>query len=184
MRVALLADVHGNLPAVEAVLAEARRENVDVCWNLGDLVGYGPFPDETVCRLRAEGVVSIRGNYDRKVLAFPRKRRSWRKRKDPRKYLAFGWAYEQLSVSSRDYLANLPAQRSIRAGGLRLLLTHGSPAADDEALSPDTPPSRLAVAGSAGPGRRDRLRSLPLPISGRGRRHPIRQSGKRGTPGG
>ena len=144
MRVALLADVHGNLPALEAVLAEARHENVDGCWNLGDLVGYGPFPEETVCRLRAEGVVSIRGNYDRKVLAFPRKQRSWRKRKAPQKYFAFRWAYEQLSVSSRDYLANLPAQRSIRAGGLRLLLTHGSPTADDEALAPDTPPSRLA----------------------------------------
>ena len=51
MRVAVLSDIHGNLPALEAVLAAVGP--YDALWQLGDIVGYGPQPDEVVARLRA-----------------------------------------------------------------------------------------------------------------------------------
>ena len=54
MRIALLSDVHGNLPAFEAVLADVRGEGVDEVWCLGDLVGYGAQPDECVALAREQ----------------------------------------------------------------------------------------------------------------------------------
>src|SRR5918999_3652396 len=62
MRIAVLSDVHGNLPALEAVLGALKP--YDAVWQLGDVVGYGPQPDEVVARLAAEGAVGVRGNHD------------------------------------------------------------------------------------------------------------------------
>ncbi|MBN2473737.1 MAG: metallophosphoesterase family protein [Pirellulales bacterium] len=143
MKVALLGDVHGNLPALEAVLADARSHDVEAVWNLGDFLGYGPFPDEVVRRLRTEGALSILGNYDAKVLAFEKKKDKWRVSKRAEKYLAFRWAHQRLSEESRRYLRSLPSLLRVEAGPRRVLLTHGSPAADDEALGPETPKRRL-----------------------------------------
>jgi predicted phosphodiesterase len=52
VKVALIGDVHGNLPALEAVLAHAAQQRVEAIWNIGDFVGYGAFPDEVVQRLK------------------------------------------------------------------------------------------------------------------------------------
>lgn len=140
MKVALIADVHANLPALEAVLADARRKQVDAIWNAGDLIGYGPFPDEVVKRLKQEGVVNIVGNYDLKALHL---RQKPYKGKAPEKGLAFNWAGEHLSPESRRYLLSLPSERQMTVEGKRILLVHGSPAASDEHLGPETPEERL-----------------------------------------
>ena len=108
MRVALIGDVHANLPALEAVLEHAESQAVEAIWNVGDFVGYNAFPEEVVQRLRAEGAISVVGNYDLKVLKFPAKDTKWRTKKRPEKYLAFKWAYENLSEQSRAHLAALP----------------------------------------------------------------------------
>ena len=143
MRVALLGDVHANLPALEAVLADAREQGADAVWNVGDFVGYGAFPDQVVQRLRQVEAVSILGNYDRKVLQFPRRSRQWRQRKASGKYLAFQWAYEHLSGESRTYLAGLPRQLRMEVAGWRILLCHGSIESDKEPVSAGTPAGRL-----------------------------------------
>ena len=75
MKVALIGDVHANLPALEAVLADAHQHGVEAIWNVGDLVGYGAFPDEVVQILRQEEVLSIVGNYDIKVLKVKKKKK-------------------------------------------------------------------------------------------------------------
>jgi predicted phosphodiesterase len=62
MRIAVLSDVHGNLAALEAVLAALKP--FDALWQLGDIVGYGPQPDEVVALLAHEGAVGVRGNHD------------------------------------------------------------------------------------------------------------------------
>ena len=113
MKIALIGDVHANLPALEAVLAHAHQQGVEAIWNLGDFLGYGAFPDEVVVRLRAEGALSIIGNYDLKVLKFPKRKEKWDKSKHPQKYLAFQWAYEHLSKESRKYLRSLPEEIQI-----------------------------------------------------------------------
>ena len=62
MRIAVLSDVHANLTALDAVLADAGE--VDAVWHLGDVVGYGPEPDAVVDRLREIGAIGVRGNHD------------------------------------------------------------------------------------------------------------------------
>jgi len=143
MKVALIGDVHANLPALEAVLACVHKAGVQEIWHVGDFVGYGAFPDEVVQQLRREGVLSIVGNYDLKVLKFKKKRDKWRKSKRPEKYLAFKWAYQNLSKKSRSYLRALPEEIRTEVTAKRILLTHGSPASNEEHLTPDTPEGRL-----------------------------------------
>ena len=77
MKVAMLGDVHANLPALKAVLADIDARGVDAVWNVGDFVGYGAHPDEVVALLASRANVSIMGNYDRKVLSFPDKKDKW-----------------------------------------------------------------------------------------------------------
>jgi diadenosine tetraphosphatase ApaH/serine/threonine PP2A family protein phosphatase len=64
MRIALLSDVHGNLPALRAVLDDVRSEGVDEVWCLGDLVGYGAQPNECVALARESCDVCLAGNHD------------------------------------------------------------------------------------------------------------------------
>jgi len=144
-RIALLGDIHANLPALEAVLTHARSLGSVSIWNTGDFVGYGAFPDEVVKRLQHEGAISIIGNYDLKVLKFPKRKEKWRQSKHPQKRLAFQWAYQNLSETSRAILHSLPEETIVEEGGKRILLTHGSPASNKEAITPETPPDRLQV---------------------------------------
>ena len=68
MKLALFSDVHANLPALEAVLMDVdRREDLDAVYHLGDLVGYAPWPNETVALVRARGIQGVAGNYDSTV---------------------------------------------------------------------------------------------------------------------
>ena len=143
MRAALIGDVHANLPALEAVLEHARHRGAEAVWNIGDWVGYGAFPEEVVRLLRREATVSIVGNYDRKVLEFPDRATEWRRTKRPEKYLAFRWAWENLSIESRRYLGSMPHEHRLNAAGYSVLLVHGSPAAIDESLYEDTTEERL-----------------------------------------
>ncbi len=142
MRVAVLGDAHGNLPALEAVLRDARRRRPDVIWNLGDLVGYGPNPEEVVAKVKSAEILSISGNFDQRVL-------DWRPGGVPGKdelkerWIASGWTRENLSPESLAFLKGLPPQRRVEHGGKTVLLTHGSPASRTERIEPRTPQRRL-----------------------------------------
>lgn len=68
MRVAVISDIHGNLHALEAVLAEIDREAPDEIWCLGDVVGYGPKPNECCDIVRARADVVLSGNHDLAVI--------------------------------------------------------------------------------------------------------------------
>jgi len=143
VKIAIIGDIHANLPALEAVLSHAKKQEVDEIWNVGDFVGYGAFPEEVVKRMRKEKILSIIGNYDDKVLQVKKKQEEWGKGKHPLKWFAFKWAYDQLSKESRDYLRGLPVERRIEVKGKKFLLVHGSPASIKEHITTDTPDRRL-----------------------------------------
>jgi predicted phosphodiesterase len=116
MRIAVLSDIHGNLPALEAVLDAVAP--YDALWQLGDVVGYGPQPDEVVERLAKEGALGVRGNHDSAAVgeldtdAFNDDARA-----------AVEWTAERLAPDTRRWLEALPRLRE----ELGFTLTHGSP---------------------------------------------------------
>lgn len=143
MKIAIISDVHANLPALKTVLKHARSQGAKTIWNAGDFVGYGAYPDEVVRLLDKPDVLSIIGNYDRKSLKLKSFSEKKKARMIPEKLFAFQWAYDQLSSSSRKKLLALPGQRRFKERGWKVLITHGSPASETEHLDPSTSDERL-----------------------------------------
>jgi predicted phosphodiesterase len=125
MRVAVLSDIHGNLPALEAVLSAVAP--YDALWQLGDIVGYGPQPDEVVRRLRAESAGGVCGNHD--AAALGRIDSNWFN-EDARS--AVHWTADRIGEETRQWLGELP-QRTVQdvgdgnATARSFTLVHGSP---------------------------------------------------------
>ena len=117
MRVLVLSDIHANLTAFEAVLADAAGE-WDQIWFLGDLVGYGPDPNECVSLLREHNHIALSGNHDWAILG---KLDIDNFNFDARN--AVLWAREVISDESRAYLDELPPNR--QEG--EFVLAHASP---------------------------------------------------------
>ena len=132
MRVAALYDVHANLPAVEAVLAEV---DVDTILVGGDAV-LGPMPRDTLRLLRDRGATFIRGNCDREVATPGEGEELWTRRAR--------WAHEQLDDEELAFLRDLRHPLPMEVDGLgEVLFCHGSPRSDEEILTAITPPKRL-----------------------------------------
>jgi putative phosphoesterase len=142
MKIAIIADIHANWPALKAVWKDIQKQKVDCILHLGDFIGYSPFPNEVVDKIRRENIFSIVGNYDLKVLEFHKKKKSWKK-KHPAKFFSFEWTDKILSSVNRKYLASLKSKKAIQLEGLKFLLVHGSPEGIDDPLDLDTPQSRL-----------------------------------------
>ena len=134
MLYAIISDIHANLPALEAVLANiASRTGVTATYHLGDLVGYAPWPDEVVRMLRNKGIAGIAGNYDSTV-ATDYKHCGCRY-EDPRQeelsHLSFEWTRARVSAETRDFLHGLPFRIDLRPfgghiGGPSVILLHGN----------------------------------------------------------
>ncbi len=144
-KIAVIADVHGNLPALEAVLRHARDRNAaGMILNLGDLTGYGPFPEEVVNWSRSPQVVSVLGDYDAKVISEKQRKSAWQRVNNAHKREMFAWTHRALSKRARKYLASLPASNTVEIDGVSVLLTHAGPDVGGEYLGPDTPAERWA----------------------------------------
>ena len=135
MRWALLSDVHANLPALEAVLADiAARPGIDATYHLGDLVGYAPWPNETVGLIRDAGVAGVAGNYDSTVAAgYKHCGCSYEDAEQERlSHESYAWTRAHVSDATRRQLGALPFRLDIRVGGAHLggatmVLVHGTP---------------------------------------------------------
>jgi putative phosphoesterase len=140
---AVVADVHGNLAALEAVLAEIEREGFDAIVVAGDVAG-GPQQPATLARLRSlENAQFVHGNVDRVVVqAFDEGWSYAAEESLPRK--ACAWAAEQLTRKERDFLASFQDRVVVSVDGLGdVLVCHGSPRSDEEIMTSITPDSVL-----------------------------------------
>ena len=146
LRYALLSDVHANLPALEAVLADIATRNVDQICHLGDLVGYAPWPNETVELLVRSGIAGISGNYDSTVATDYA--HCGCKYEDPHQaelaHLSYEWTRKNVSPSTKTALAGLPFRIDLRpngghSSGPRIILVHGTPALNTAYWTEDKP---------------------------------------------
>jgi len=146
LHLAVLADIHGNLPALEAVLADARAHGVDGYVVAGDLLLGAPFPVETLDRLRALDAWIIQGNgetyftrYD--TGAAPE---TWQTRAQ---WALLRWSYARLDRGALDYLAALPDRVVVTLPDTApICVVHGSPRTLSEGIIPDDPETQRQFA--------------------------------------
>lgn len=157
MRYALISDIHANLPALEAVLGDIdRRPDVDATYHIGDLVGYAPWPDETVALLRRRGIHGVAGNYDSTVAADYK--HCGCRYEDPRQeelsHLSYAWTRAHVSPETKRYLGGLPFRIDLRplgghAGGPTVFLLHGNQVLNTVYVFEERPDSFLAKMGES-----------------------------------
>ncbi len=135
MRIALISDIHANLPALEAVIEHINgTDGIDATYHLGDLVGYAPWPNEVVAMLHDLHVPGIAGNYD-STTATDYKHCGC-KYEDPRQeelsHLSYDWTRNHCSAETKRRLGRLPFRLDLRpngghAPGPTVILVHGTP---------------------------------------------------------
>jgi putative phosphoesterase len=135
MRVAVLSDVHGNLAALEAVLAALdARGPYDAIVNAGDLVFGGPRPREALDLLMQRNYPTILGNTD-----------VWIAGMEPGGGSVVAWARRQLGKEHEDYLRGLPRRHRIeQSGAPPLVIVHATPTSLSDLLDPLAPPAVVA----------------------------------------
>lgn len=120
MTIALFSDIHANLPAFEAFLADLDSRKPDAVYCLGDLIGYNIWPNEVISEIRRRGIATLAGNHDLKTK---------------------GYAYELVSAENRQYLNTLPAhirlEFKLNNEQLNIVLAHGSTRSIDEYVLED-----------------------------------------------
>lgn len=134
MKYALLSDIHANLPALQSVLADVNARGLSDVFHLGDLVGYAPWPNETVQALRDAKIEGIAGNYDSTVATDYK--HCGCKYEDPHQeelsHLSYAWTRENVSPETKAFLGRLPFRLDLtpfggHTQGPRVILVHGTP---------------------------------------------------------
>jgi predicted phosphodiesterase len=135
MRYALISDIHANLPALEAVLADIRgRTDIGAAYHLGDLVGYAPWPNEVVDLLVDTGIAGVAGNYDSTV-GTDYKHCGCRyedAHQEELSHLSYAWTRQHVSPTTKAILAGLPFRIDLlpqggHQSGRCVVLVHGTP---------------------------------------------------------
>ena len=147
MRYALISDIHANLHALDAVLADIdARGDVDAIYHLGDLVGYSSHPNEVVARLRERGIAGIAGNYDSTVATDYKHCgcKSETPRQEALAHISYEYTRSAVTAETKGYLGRLPFSLDVRplgghAAGPRLVLVHGTPTLNTVYWTKDRP---------------------------------------------
>lgn len=145
MRIAAFSDVHSNLQALSSALEDMAGGSVDLRVCCGDLVGYGPNPDEVIGIIRGGNVPTVMGNYDEGVgflledcgcaYRTPGERETGEE--------SLRWTKENSSEETRRFLRGLPRSMRLEWEGARALFVHGSPRRLNEYLYEDRPEDSL-----------------------------------------
>jgi predicted phosphodiesterase len=157
MRYALISDVHANLPALEAVLADIRaRADVAATYHLGDLVGYAPWPNEVVAVLREAAIPGVAGNYDSTV-ATDYKHCGCKyedARQEELSHLSYEWTRKHVSTATKEFLGSLPFRIDVRPlgghlAGPTVTLIHGNQVLNTVYVYETRPEAFLEKMGSS-----------------------------------
>lgn len=141
-QITIFGDIHANLPALEAVFADMEQRGLaENLYCLGDLVGYGTFPNEVIDAVRSRGIPTIIGNYDEGVghssddcgCAYTNKT------SEALGKLSIAWSNKRTTDDNKAYLRELVTQIPLKLGDLNVLLVHGSPRKINEYLFEDRP---------------------------------------------
>lgn len=151
MRYAFLSDIHANLPALRAVLADIdERANIDATYHLGDLTGYAPWPNEVVALLRQRAIPGIAGNYDSTVATGYKHCgcRADSPHDEELSHLSYEWTRSHVTPETKRYLAGLPFRIDIRPfgghlSGPTITLIHGNHTLNTVYVTEDRPDSFL-----------------------------------------
>lgn len=133
MKIAIISDIHSNIYALMNVLEEIDYEKVDTIICLGDLVGYGPHPNEVVSMIKRRHILCIKGNYDTSVVE---NKYSYIRENNINNF-SLEWTVNELRAENRYYLDNLPTSISLNICNKKLLFVHGSPNKINEYLLED-----------------------------------------------
>lgn len=148
LRMAVFSDVHANVHALNAVLDDIDQRDVDLIVGLGDLVGYGAFPNEVIETIRERNIPTIRGNYDDGV-GFEKSECGCAYKtldEENRGQRSFDWTAAHVTDKNKRYLASLLDSMTLEVFGKTLWFVHGSPRRINEYLFEDRPESSLKHA--------------------------------------
>ena len=139
MLLTAIGDIHGNLPALEAVLRAVDERGIQTIVNTGDAIAGFPWPNEVVDLLRARAIPSVQGRTDWLVARFSRSeakiRRQW-----PAEYAEhLHWTHSATRSENIEFLLRLPKQRTLTVDGIPVFFCHGSPGGRFATLHADDP---------------------------------------------
>ena len=141
MKIAVISDIHANLHALEAVWRDLESRNHDLVYCLGDLVGYGAFPNEVVAFIREREIPTVMGNYDEGVGFDLHDCGCVYRNPEESKlgYQSLLWTRKKTTHENKLFLQSLPLQIRLEDQRPTLLLVHGSPRKINEYLYEDRP---------------------------------------------
>lgn len=130
MKIAAISDIHGNIYALMKALEDIDEQKVDKIICLGDLVGYGPHPNEVIALIRRREIPCIKGNYDASVVDgdFTYIRDNFINS------FALPWSINEVRISNKYFLDSLPTELKYNINGVNIIFTHGSPVAINDYL--------------------------------------------------
>lgn len=134
MKIAIISDIHSNIYALMRVLEDIEDQKADSIICLGDLVGYGPHPNETINLIKRRNILCIKGNYDVSVV------------NENYKYIrettinsfSIPWTVSELRASNKYYLEHLPNSLTLEFNNKKIRFVHGSPKAINDYLFEDS----------------------------------------------
>lgn len=149
MRIAVIADIHSNIFALNEVLLDIDTRNADLVVCLGDLVGYATYPNEVIDTIRENRILTIKGNYDEAVSEelmicgcdYP----------DPKDMenagISLNWTIDETREDNKEFLKSLPMEAEMDFGGRRVKFVHGSPRRINEYLKENSKEAEEVMAG-------------------------------------
>ena len=143
MIIAALGDIHGNLPAFNAVIRAIDDAGIETIVNTGDCVVGFPWANEVVDRLQERDIPSVQGEMDRLTARCHRKTSTLRRRLTSDEFAEVRWTYENVSSRNLEYLARLPRQRILVVDNVPVFICHGTAGDVSDELGDAAEPARF-----------------------------------------